>query len=313
MKQISNKEYEEWVKYKEEQRKGHILLPDTIRFICEAYHFDAFQIGKHFLDLMPNIPNIEKRDLHYYHIIKEYLFANAKLSDRSQIIEAEKRKNGKEYFIKEHIKGMVYSLLSNQTPWIRIEPHLPEIDNLFGGYDPSFITEKDPSFFSQGLKELRCGNRNVDAQMKALPHNIKIFKQIEKDYGSIDNFLNSDSSLAIVNKLSSSNSEYKMKQMGEALVWEYLKNVGVNCAKPDTHLLRFFGANRMGTGNHSPATIKELYSQIQEVADATGEKIIEVDYVIWNFCAEGYGEVCTKEPKCSICPIRGECNYTRKG
>ena len=35
MKQITNKEYEEWMKYKEEKAKGHILLPDTIRFICE--------------------------------------------------------------------------------------------------------------------------------------------------------------------------------------------------------------------------------------------------------------------------------------
>ncbi len=30
MKQITNKEYEA------EKAKGHILLPDTVRFICEA-------------------------------------------------------------------------------------------------------------------------------------------------------------------------------------------------------------------------------------------------------------------------------------
>lgn len=33
MKQITNKEYEEWQKYKAEKAKGHILLPDTVRFI----------------------------------------------------------------------------------------------------------------------------------------------------------------------------------------------------------------------------------------------------------------------------------------
>ena len=32
MKQITNKEYEEWQKYKEEKAKGHILMPDTLRF-----------------------------------------------------------------------------------------------------------------------------------------------------------------------------------------------------------------------------------------------------------------------------------------
>lgn len=44
MKQITNKEYEEWMKYKEEKAKGHILLPDTIRFICEANDMDPEKI-----------------------------------------------------------------------------------------------------------------------------------------------------------------------------------------------------------------------------------------------------------------------------
>ena len=36
MKQITNKEFEEWQKYKAEKANGHILPPDTVRFICEA-------------------------------------------------------------------------------------------------------------------------------------------------------------------------------------------------------------------------------------------------------------------------------------
>ena len=35
MKQITNKEYEV------EKAKGHVLLPDTIRFICEANGYDC--------------------------------------------------------------------------------------------------------------------------------------------------------------------------------------------------------------------------------------------------------------------------------
>lgn len=45
MKQITNKEYEEWQKYKAEKAKGHVLLPDTVRFICEANGYDAEKIG----------------------------------------------------------------------------------------------------------------------------------------------------------------------------------------------------------------------------------------------------------------------------
>lgn len=55
MKQITNKEYEEWMKYKEEKATGHILLPDAIRFICEANDMDPEKIGRHFLEVLPRI------------------------------------------------------------------------------------------------------------------------------------------------------------------------------------------------------------------------------------------------------------------
>ena len=55
MKQLTNKEYEEWLKYKEARAKDHILLPDTIRFICQAYDYDPEKIGRHFLELLPTI------------------------------------------------------------------------------------------------------------------------------------------------------------------------------------------------------------------------------------------------------------------
>ena len=55
MKQITNKEYEEWQKYKAEKAKGHVLLQDTVRFICEANGYDAEKIGQHFLEILPKI------------------------------------------------------------------------------------------------------------------------------------------------------------------------------------------------------------------------------------------------------------------
>ena len=55
MKQLTNKDYEEWEQYKDLRTKGLLLTPDGIRFICEAYDFDAEKIGKHFLDLLPTI------------------------------------------------------------------------------------------------------------------------------------------------------------------------------------------------------------------------------------------------------------------
>ncbi|MBQ6677108.1 MAG: hypothetical protein IJM71_03570 [Clostridia bacterium] len=63
MKQITNKEYEEWQKYKAEKANGRILLPDTVRFICEANGYDAEKIGQHFLEILPKICCKTQRNL----------------------------------------------------------------------------------------------------------------------------------------------------------------------------------------------------------------------------------------------------------
>ena len=60
MKAITNKEYEEWKKFKHDQANGKILLPDTIRFICQAYDYDPEKIGKHFLELLPTICPVQE-------------------------------------------------------------------------------------------------------------------------------------------------------------------------------------------------------------------------------------------------------------
>ena len=41
--------------------KGRLLPGDGIRFICEAYNYDAEKIGQHFLELLPKIQNDERK------------------------------------------------------------------------------------------------------------------------------------------------------------------------------------------------------------------------------------------------------------
>ena len=55
MKSISNKEYEEFQKYKSDKLNGRILTPDGLRFIIEANEYDAKKIGQHFLEMLPKI------------------------------------------------------------------------------------------------------------------------------------------------------------------------------------------------------------------------------------------------------------------
>ena len=59
MKQISNKQYEEYQQYLRYRSEGRILAPDGLRFICEANAYDPEKIGRHFLELLPRLT--EKR------------------------------------------------------------------------------------------------------------------------------------------------------------------------------------------------------------------------------------------------------------
>ncbi len=61
MKQITNKGYNEWQKYKTEKAKAHVLLPDTVRFICEANGYYAEKIGQHFPEILQKICPPEQR------------------------------------------------------------------------------------------------------------------------------------------------------------------------------------------------------------------------------------------------------------
>lgn len=250
---------------------------------------------------------IGSKDNHYLSVIKNYLQTNTLNYSTSLVDEIKKRKAGKKYYIQDHIRGMVYSMLTNQTKWYRIQPHLADIDDLFQSYDPQVLLATNPSLLCKGLFDMKCGNVSTKAQMNALAGNIKQLQSIEKEYGSIDAFITSEPVNQIVKKLSDSSSQYKLKMLGEALVWEYLRNVGIDGAKPDTHLRRFLAADRMGTGNNIPATIDEVNEQIEELSKNTGMSKVEIDNLIWSFCADGYGEICTSSPHCNICPIRNWC------
>lgn len=52
MKEISNKDYEEFEKYQEDKIYGRILTSKALRVICESLHNDPEKIGIHMLEMM---------------------------------------------------------------------------------------------------------------------------------------------------------------------------------------------------------------------------------------------------------------------
>ena len=151
----------------------------------------------------------------YLKVIRNYLESKGLLYNTSLTAEIKKRRAGKQYTIRDHVRGLIYSFLTNQTKWYRVEPHLTEINELFYDYDPEQILASPPDYFCNGLFAMKCGNMSTKAQMESLADNIRIFQRIEDEYGSIDAFITSEPAEEIVRMLSRKSSKYKMKMFGD--------------------------------------------------------------------------------------------------
>lgn len=55
MKRITNKEYEEFQKYKEDKLYGRVLTSDGLRLICAAENYEPEDIGKCMLEALDKI------------------------------------------------------------------------------------------------------------------------------------------------------------------------------------------------------------------------------------------------------------------
>lgn len=226
--------------------------------------------------------------------------------EKNAVIE---RQRGKQFTFEEHLRGLIYSLLTNQRKWSEIEPKLPQIDKLFFYYNVAEIRKHTGLYFEKGVRNLKCGNISIKKQMEYLHSNIEVFQLIESQYGSLDRFVLSKKPDKIVELLSSYNSKYKLKGVGSALAWEYLRNVGIDGSKSDTHLKRFFGAERIAVSRMQEATDDEVIRAVERLSKESGYTKFEIDYLIWCYCASGKGEVCTKVPQCWKCVIKEFCKY----
>lgn len=235
--------------------------------------------------------------------------------------QIDKRQAGGVFSTSDHIRAMVYSMLSSGIVWNRVADHidgttkqLTSIDKIFFQYAPERLLQCVPEQLSGEIKKLHCASQYTTKQMQALIHNnIPKLLQLEKQYGSIDTFyekyIAEGSTLKeLVRILSAPQSDYKLAQMGEALTAEYLKNVGYDIAKPDRHIRRIIGSRILGCSEYEIVPIFGAFDIVAAIAKELDRPAAEVDYILWSYCASGYGEICTvKNPKCDVCVASKYC------
>ena len=149
----------------------------------------------------------------------------------------------------------------------------------------------------------------INNQMKALSKNIMVLEKIEKDYGSLDNFVNKETPNDIANMFN--DGKYKMIQVGRAFAYNYLKRVGVNTCKKSSQLERLFGSHRLGIVENANATEQQVLNIIKKIAILNDCDEIIVESIIQQFCLLRSANICGEYPKCEKCKIRKYCNYNK--
>ena len=226
--------------------------------------------------------------------------------DLSHLENIKARTEGKVFTFSENIRGLIYAQLSNQTKWSKIVPKLKEIDKLYFDYDKEKILNTPSVYFYEGIFKLKCGNIATKKQMMNLHDNIHMLEKIEEDFGSLDKFYETYPAVKIAAMIAS--GKYKLGYIGYPLAWEFLRNVGIDGAKPDVHIRRILCRERLAYSNSISAGELESVQIIEKMAERTGYTMAFIDAALWSYCADGYGQVCTADPKCDICVIREYCN-----
>lgn len=257
-------------------------------------------------------------------LMEQYLNENIpknKLWENTYINEQlVKRKQGGTFSLEDHIRAMVYSMLSAEKEWYLVQPHIDngDIDIIFKDFCVDEILQCEAEELTEELKAKHCASRLTSRQMEALSVNINKLIEIEKQCGSVDCFYQclsekNDTYKWLICTLSSAGSPYKLQQMGEALVTEYLKNVGYDICKPDRHICRMLGCNIFGCSDKKEVSVYEALDIMSAIADELHKPIAEVDYILWSYCAKGYGGICTVNGNhCDSCVIYTHCNKKEK-
>lgn len=255
--------------------------------------------------------------------------------------EAEACRQGKTYELKDHIEKMILAMLSCQKRWKTLVPHIEngDISTVFCNFDPEILRKTASATLCSDITERDCNNRRTGMQMKVLSYDIDVLESMLKDniydikhgFYSVthhpDGSHNIDGIIKVIQLLAEGKSEeypnerkYKLKEMGVALVCEYIKGFGVNVVKPDTHVRRILGRFGYSKKPDKNVSVYKAIKICDEIANEYSSELSEqcsmlppailVDTIIWQYGADGKAEICTKKnPKCLICEAKDNCHY----
>ena len=200
-----------------------------------------------------------------------------------------------------HVSGYRVSILRNR--W-------DDIKEAFSNYD----IYKVGQYTDEDLKKMMDNPKLIrnKRKLKACIENAKIMREISEEYGSFGEYLDRNK-----NNLQKLKEELitKFHYLGNILVLEYLKEIGMDAIKPDVHVARVM--HRLGlidSERMSSADIDKVIEVANRMSRLAGEKLNIIDAIFWMYGGGGDNHVkkaiCSKnKPLCKECPLPKYCVF----
>lgn len=202
------------------------------------------------------------------------------------------------------------AVFSTQTDWREYVKKSQNIKKLLPMDDLAAFSQVDVEEIYNDIVSEGSGVRFLKRKLTWMRDNASKVMMLQQEYGSFKDFIeqnwNEDLPDMIAGK---KDPKYKLAGVKDAVSREFLKNIGFDAAKPDVHIKRLLG--RWGIADEK--NIASVLEQMRLFEEATGKSKGEIDWVFWQFCANGYGEICGADPKCEECLLwsRGYCTFKR--
>jgi len=170
----------------------------------------------------------------------------------NQVPAVRARAQGRKWSDDEVFKGLVLSVLSNNTDWAKVERFLPRLGSIFHEFQIHHYASLAPDDIAETLvpwfQEHRAGSQTLGNSLRNLICAATELLKLAEQHSSLEKYFdelqmqNSGDARLVAIALGGASSPHKLPGLGVPLAAEFLKNIGYDTAKPDRHINRAAGS-----------------------------------------------------------------------
>ncbi|HAS28052.1 MAG TPA: hypothetical protein DCR59_02500 [Dehalococcoidia bacterium] len=222
------------------------------------------------------------------------------------------------------LEGLSKAILSRQATWSSIQNILQPLKIDLCNYNINTVATLTDSYMTSLYTKYKSQvkARFLEDELFSIRDNAKIFQHIIIKHGSVCNLISSHlnnsaydnanncyvraKADSLIKCFTDPISNYKLRNVRLSICCEFFNNIGIDEFKPDAHTIRFFNKINL---DQTKIKVSQRQKDVRQIgitiADTLTESRKYIDSVIWIFCAEYQGAICTKsKPQCSQCYLK---------